>query len=311
MNSLRILNTLGLAQLQDGGRFGVRHLGVTQGGALDWVAMRWANWLLGNAALACVLEIPYGGLTLLCEADTRLAITGADLDARLDGVPVRNWTRFDARAGQQLRFGQPVQGMRAYLAVTGGFQVEPILGANATVTREGLGGLDGHGSGLRAGDRLPFLPSVLTNETESDRQIPRSLHPRLSGRVTLDVVVGAQSRGFCGRSLFEAFNRPWRVDLRSDRMGARLLGPTLRYQGPGLISEGIPLGGIQVPPDGQPIVLLNDRQTIGGYPRLGALDPLSVARLAQCAPHQEVWLRAVGSDCARRRLLEMLALTEA
>lgn len=100
----------------------------------------------------------------------------------------------------------------------------------------------------------------------------------------LDVVMGAQMGAFSGQSTFDAFNSAWTLDTRADRMGIRLLGPALVYQGAPMISEGIPLGAIQVPPDGQPIVLLNDRQTIGGYPRLGALTPLALARLAQCLP---------------------------
>ncbi len=122
----------------------------------------------------------------------------------------------------------------------------------------------------------------------------------------LEVLLGSQYSDFAGASLFAAFNQPWRFDARADRMGIRLTGPALRYTGPTLISEGIPLGAIQVPPDGQPIVLLNDRQTIGGYPRLGALTPLAVARLAQCAPGEAVYLRPVSAESARRRHLEAL-----
>jgi 5-oxoprolinase (ATP-hydrolysing) subunit C len=306
---LQVIQTLGLAQLQDGGRFGVRHLGVTQGGALDWVAMRWANWLLGNAPNACVLEIPYGNLTLRCDADTRLAISGGDLSTTLDGQPLENWTGFDVRAGQRLAFGPPVQGVRAYLAVPGGFKVEPVLGSCSTVTREGLGGLDGQGSTLKVGDRL-MGDIMRPGQNVTNRAIPVEQRPLLSDLIVLDVVLGAQYAGFSGLSLFAAFNQPWRIDARGDRMGVRLTGPELRYKGAGLVSEGIPLGAIQVPPDGQPIILLNDRQTIGGYPRLGALEPLSVARLAQCPPGRNVWLQPVTLYTARRNLKAVLRATD-
>ena len=122
----------------------------------------------------------------------------------------------------------------------------------------------------------------------------------------LEVLLGSQYSDFTGPSLFDAFNQPWRIDQRADRMGVRLIGPALRYTGTALISEGIPLGAIQVPPDGQPIILLNDRQTIGGYPRLGALTPLAVARLAQCAPGETVWLRPSSAESARFRHLRAL-----
>ena len=128
----------------------------------------------------------------------------------------------------------------------------------------------------------------------------------LPTKAPLDVIVGAQIGQFSGQSLFDAFNTEWTLDSRADRMGIRLLGPTLVYQGPPMISEGIALGAVQVPPDGQPIVLLNDRQTIGGYPRLGALTPLSLARLAQCLPGQRVTLRPTTQEVAQRQQVQWM-----
>lgn len=130
--------------------------------------------------------------------------------------------------------------------------------------------------------------------------MPQALCPQFAQKPVLDLVMGAQIGEFSGTSLFEAFNREWTLDSRADRMGIRLLGPQLVYQGAPMISEGIPLGAVQVPPDGQPIVLLNDRQTIGGYPRLGALTPLALAQLAQCMPGTVVRFRAVVQDEAWR-----------
>ena len=299
MNSLIVERTLGLAQLQDGGRFGVRHLGVTQGGALDWIALGWANWLLGNAPTACALEIPMGGITLHCESDTTLALTGADLAVVLDDQPIASWRTFSVRRGQRLQFNSPRNGVRAYLAAPGGFSAPLVLGSAATVTREGLGGLDGSGQALRQNDRLIFEDLANSPRTMPEEHIPAYGQPAL-----LELIPGAQIAGFTGESLFRAFNHPWRIDPRSDRMGIRLSGTSLRYTGEPLISEGIPLGAVQVPPDGQPIVLMNDRQTIGGYPRLGALTPVSVARLAQCATDDEIRLVAVGQGKARKEMIE-------
>jgi allophanate hydrolase subunit 2 len=131
--------------------------------------------------------------------------------------------------------------------------------------------------------------------------MPRGAVPSFAIEPRLDLLMGAQIGEFAGQSLFEAFNQPWQLDSRGDRMGIRLLGPALRYLGPALISEAIPLGGVQVPPDGQPIVLLNDRQTIGGYPRLGALTPLALARLAQCLPGDGLTLQPVVQESAVAR----------
>ncbi|WP_409264480.1 biotin-dependent carboxyltransferase family protein [Pseudomonas sp. KCJK9000] len=293
MKRLRIEASNALCQLQDAGRFGVRHLGVTQGGALDWVAMHWANWLLGNPLSAPVVEVALGGLTLVAEQDCVLALAGADLDARVDDQPLLPWRSFALAQGQRLILKQPKHGVRAYLAAPGGFLGEQVLGSCATVVREALGGIEGDGSALAQGQALAYLGA-----SPALREVPAQLRPVYAQKPSLDLVMGAQIGDFSGISLFDAFNRDWTLDSRADRMGIRLLGPQLVYQGKPMISEGIPLGAMQVPPDGQPIVLLNDRQTIGGYPRLGALTPLALAELAQCMPGTQVRFRAVVQDQA-------------
>lgn len=301
MTVLTVKSSTPLCLLQDAGRFGVRHLGVTQGGALDWVSMSWANRLLDNPLDAAVVEISLGGLTLVAEADCCLALAGADLGVMLDERSIAPWRSFFVRRGQQLRFTQPVSGARAYLAAPGGFDAVEVLGSRATVVRERLGGLQGDGKALVEGDQLKY--SGTSFELHA---LPDGLIPDVCDARPLDVVLGAQIGQFSGLSLFDAFNSDWTLDSRADRMGIRLLGPALVYQGKPMISEGIPLGAIQVPPDGQPIVLLNDRQTIGGYPRLGALTPLSLARLAQQLPGTVVRMRAVVQERAHREQVGFL-----
>lgn len=303
MSALTVKSSTPLCLLQDAGRFGVRHLGVTQGGALDWVSMSWANTLLNNPLDAAVIEVTLGGLTLLAESDCCLALAGADLGAALDDRPIAPWRSFFVRKGQQLSFARPITGARAYLAAPGGFAAVDVLGSCATVTREGLGGLDGSGKALAEGDQL-----IYSGASFALHALPDHLIPDFSDQRPLDVVLGAQIGQFSGLSLFDAFNSDWTLDSRADRMGMRLLGPELVYQGKPMISEGIPLGAIQVPPDGQPIVLLNDRQTIGGYPRLGALTPMSLARLAQKLPGSVVRMKAVVQDVAHREQVRFLKL---
>ncbi|WP_347904634.1 biotin-dependent carboxyltransferase family protein [Pseudomonas purpurea] len=301
MSRLTIEASTPLCLLQDAGRFGVRHLGVTQGGAADWLSMSWANWLLGNDLDAAVIEVTLGGLILEARDDGCLALAGADLGALLDGQPLAPWRSFSFRKGQRLQFTQPVLGARTYLAAPGGFNAPEVLGSCATVVREELGGLDGFGRALARGAELTFSGVV-----SAVRELSREQVPDFKQNLPLDLVLGAQHGEFSGQSLFDVFNCAWTLDTRADRMGIRLLGPALQYQGQPMISEGIPLGAVQVPPDGQPIVLLNDRQTIGGYPRLGALTPLALARLAQCLPGQQIRLAPVVQETAHRQQVEYL-----
>nr|WP_314490568.1 biotin-dependent carboxyltransferase family protein [uncultured Pseudomonas sp.] len=301
MSRLLIQASNPLCQLQDAGRFGVRHLGVTQGGAADWLSMARANGLLGNKPGAAVIEITLGGLTIVAQDDCTLALAGADLAAAIDGQPLKPWRSFSLNKGQTLTFTQPLTGARAYLAAPAGFAAPQVLGSCATVVREQLGGPDGFGRALLAGDELSYdgvAPPL--------RELEVQLQPVFSANPLLDLVMGAQIGAFSGQSTFDAFNSSWTLDSRADRMGIRLLGPALVYQGAPMISEGIPLGAIQVPPDGQPIVLLNDRQTIGGYPRLGALTPLALARLAQCLPGEKIRMSPRVHEAASEQHLRYL-----
>ena len=171
-----------------------------------------------------------------------------------------------------------------------------VLGSQACTAREHIGGLHEDGKPLKTGDQLTWKGSSAT-----PRQLPQGTQLPLpdSEETVLDMVLGSQAAHFAGRSLFDAFNQPWTVDQRADRMGIRLTGKALNSRLGGIVSEGIPLGAVQIPPDGQPIILMNDRQTIGGYPRLGALTPMACARLAQCLPGTKVRLQPISATQAQ------------
>lgn len=293
--SLEILRSTPLIQLQDRGRFGVRHLGLSQGGALDWIAAAEANALLGNPPDAALIEVPLGGLELLLHSASTLALTGADLDARLDDEYLAPGQSFSVRAGQRLLLRQPRDGARACIAAPGGFDVEKLLGSCSAIAREGFGGLHGDASPLQAGDVLRWQGAA-----PEPRQLQQ--RRRFDGPIHLDLIPGAQFSSFDTASQQALFDHSWELDPRSDRMGMRLRGLPLNCQHPPMVSEGICLGAVQVPPDGQPIILLNDRQTIGGYPRLGALTPLAIARLAQCLPGDCIRLRPILLDTAQRQM---------
>ncbi|WP_447753023.1 5-oxoprolinase subunit C family protein [Pseudomonas nicosulfuronedens] len=281
--SLKVIACGPLCLLQDGGRQGWQHLGVSPAGAVDKHAAAWANRLLGNVQGAPLLEVALGGLDLEAQVDTWLALTGAELPATVDGEPLPAWSRFRVRKGQRLKLGFARTGQRAYLAAAGGFQATPVLGSVSTQTREKLGGPAGSGQPLALGDRLPCAADG--ERFARGASVPWPYRPDYREIPTLRVLPGPDTFGEDQQQAF--FEQAWQVSPQSDRIGVRLRGEALnapRRQW----SLGIVEGAIQVPPDGQPIVLLADRQSMGGYPLLGVLHPLDIGRLAQCSAHSEV-----------------------
>lgn len=281
--SLRVLACGPLCLLQDGGRRGWQGLGVSPSGPVDIHAAAWANRLLDNAFGTALLEITLGGLELEAQVDTWLALTGAQIPATLDGVPLASWSRFRVLAGQRLKLGFARSGQRAYLAVAGGFHAATVLGSLSAQTREQLGGLSGAGLPLAVGDLLACDESGARFERSAS--VPWPYRPDYLDPPPLRVLPGPDAFASEQREAF--FRQAWRISPQSDRMGVRLRGEALvppRRQW----SLGMVDGAIQLPPDGQPIILLADRQTMGGYPVVGVLHPLDLGRLAQRPAHSTV-----------------------
>ncbi len=295
-----------LALIQDLGRHGYQHLGVTSGGPMDELAFRWANALLDNNDNAPQIEITFGMLTLEAQANTSIAITGADLGAQLNDKPILPWQTYPVKKGDVLSFQQPNHGLRAYLAVKGGFQVEPVLGSVSTVMREQLGGLSGKGKKLEKGDKLPFTGT----DDHVQRIVPRLAIPNYDNP-DIPVVMGYQFKTFSGLDRAHFFGSDFKVTPDSDRMGYRMNGRAIGGDKKGIISEGIAYGAIQIPNDGQPIVLLRDRQTIGGYPKIGCVTAFGGGLLAQKKPGDIIGFHCVSVDQAEReRLLQMARIAQ-
>lgn len=287
MTGLQVIKSGPLTLLQDLGRQGWQHLGVAPSGPMDGHAARWANRLVGNPVTAPLLEIALGGAEFEIETATWLALTGAPLDARLDGEPLPAWSCFPVRAGARLRLGFAQAGQRAYLAAAGGgFQAPATLGSVASNRREGLGGLEGSGAPLAAGQRLACA-AVSALHAQGCGPAARFV-PDYRAVPTLRVILGGDAEAFGPAQQQALFTQPWRISPQSDRMGIRLAGEVPLAPPRRQWSLGVVTGAIQVPPDGQPIVLMADRQTMGGYPLLGFIHPLDLARLAQCPAHHEV-----------------------
>ena len=275
--SIEVLAPGLLTTVQGRGREGFRHLGVGLGGALDPDTQAIANMLAGNAISAAALEIALSGPTLCFQHATRIALCGAAFDADIDGEPLPGWRRADLPAGSVLRIGGCRDGARAWLAVAGGIRVPEVLGSASTDLRGGFGGIEGRA--LRAGDRLgtePFDAAVERVRIEPWWIDPRALDPVASAPIR--VLPGSVATD----SGDDLFARAWTVSPASDRQGLRLTGTPLALRDAReYVSEPIVPGTVQLPPGGEPIVLLADAQTHGGYPRIGHAIRADRGRLAQ------------------------------
>ncbi|MBD2859842.1 biotin-dependent carboxyltransferase [Spongiibacter sp. KMU-158] len=269
-----------LTLLQDAGRFGFQHIGIGVGGPADERAFAWANHLLSNPYNTATLEITLGPFELLANAATQIALAGADMAATLNGKAIANWSTHTLSAGDTLFLYPAKQGLRAYLAVVGGFHCQPVFGSCSTAMREKLGGLSGQGAAIKSGDSLEFTASA----QRLKRQVPPDFIPDYTAPLSLGLLPSYQYGQFTNAALDVFLNNEFQVSAESNRMGYRLNGPAVEAPQGELVSEGISLGAIQITPAGQPIVLLQDRQTMGGYPKIGCISALDAARLGQCRP---------------------------
>ncbi len=301
MSGFRVIEPGVLSLFQDQGRFGNHSQGLTQGGPLDAFAFEFANRLVRNAPNATVLEISIGGLAIECEVETTLAVTGAAMPLTINGQTKAAWRSHRVRSGDHLKLGHTTKGCRGYIAVAHGFVAKTFFDSSSTVLREGLG------RALKGGD----IMGCSASEDEGDLALPMKDIPSYRDEVCLRVISGYQHDLFSGtaRSIF--FSSKYRVTNQCDRMGYRLEGPSVQSVRAPLLSEGISLGAIQIPVDGQPIVLLNDCQTIGGYPKIGAVLSCDLGHLAQCNPGALVRFESIPIGLAQEILQETKARMEA
>lgn len=298
-----------LTTVQDLGRPGFRNSGVTPGGALDPVGLRVANLLVGNDESAAGIEITLAGPRLRFADERVVAWCGGSFGVRVEGTRVPAGRAFVVRANEELRFERAETGCRAWLAVSGGIEVPMVLGSRSTDLRGGFGGFKGRA--LRAGDVLPFgpaapRPAALRNARSVAYGAPAvwaSLSPTTA---TLRVVRGADWRRFDPRTHVAILGEDFTVTPESNRMGARLAGPPLQRNdgGADLISEAVAPGTLQVPPGGQPILLLADCQTIGGYPKLAHMITVDLPLAAQLRPGDRVRFCEVSHAEATRLIVE-------
>jgi antagonist of KipI len=296
--SIRVIKPGLLTSVQDLGRYGYQKHGVIVSGAMDPFAHRIANLLVGNQESEATLEMTLLGPTLQFEADALIAICGADLSPSVGSIPLPLWKPILVKKGETVRFGGCRNGTRAYLAVAGGFPLPKVMGSRSTYLRAGLGGYNGRS--LLTGDELPIgIPSeqgrLLIGQLQSQRGegafsaaewgAAPELMPAYRAQPVIRAMRGNQFEWFSPESREAFFTRPFRVTPQSDRMGYRLEGPTLNLaEKKELISEAVAFGSVQVPAEGNPIVLLADRQTTGGYPKIAQIATVDLPVIAQTKP---------------------------
>lgn len=292
---MRIVRAGILTTVQDLGRRGCRHMGVPASGAMDAVGLRVANALVGNPEQAAALEFTLVGPEVEFSEETWVALGGAECEGMAAWEPRR------VSAGERLKIGPCVKGCRGYLAVAGGIVVTPVLGSRSTYLRGRFGGLEGRA--LAEGDVLPVGADGAGRRARwAERAVrgwridPRVL-PAYSSEPTVRVILGAQAADF-GAALLEA---TFKVSAQSDRMGFRLQGPRLeRGWAEELVSSAVSPGTVQVPPDGQPVLLMADAQTIGGYPQAAHVIGVDLPLVAQVRPGDGIRFTEVALDEAHR-----------
>lgn len=276
---LRVDNPGLFSTVQDLGRWGYQSSGVPVAGAMDAPALRLGNILLGNPQGAAGLEMTLLGAALTVEEGGFFAVTGAEMGLCLDGKPVAAWQVHHAPCGARISFSGGLHGSRAYLCLAGGVSVPLVMGSASTYTRGKFGGHEGRA--LKRGDLLVSGSPDLLAARGVGLCLPEAMRPDISNR-PLSVIPGPQEDAFTEAGLRTFFESEYQVTQESDRMGCRFEGPVVEHvQGADIISDGITLGAIQVPGHGKPIAMLADRQTTGGYTKIGVLSPIALEVLAQ------------------------------
>lgn len=301
---IEILSTPPLNAMQDLGRPGYRDIGLCQGGAMDDLALRIANLIVGNDAGAAAIEVQNFPLRLRATADHLMGITGADAPVSFAGVAVPSWWGMLLRSDQELIVGRPRRGARIYITVGGGFRVDCVLGSRSTDLRNGFGGFKDRdlrsGDVLDTGDPTPCDPRLARDGFGLEPPASELSFAEAQGHdeLAIRVLPGPEHDEFDAESRNAFWDGPWTVTPMSDRMGMRLAGgrPLMRPNTRELRSGGILPGVIQVPPSGDPLIQLRDANSAGGYPRIGVVAQADMWRLAQAPAQARLKFITVGRE---------------
>ncbi|GAA5347002.1 5-oxoprolinase subunit C family protein [Planifilum fimeticola] len=295
--ALEVLQPGLLTTVQDLGRTGFQHTGMVVAGAMDAFSLQVANCLVGNRRGEAGLEMTMTGPELKALDDIVIALCGADLGPTVDGVPAPLWKSFVLERGSVLRFRGASSGVRAYLAVAGGLCAEDVMGSKSTYVRAGIGGM--RGRPLRRGDILERGDGGAVLH-RSGRSLSADQIPRWNKEDEVRVILGPQEDAFTPKGIRTFLGSKYQVTPQSDRMGIRLRGPEIEHrESADILSDAVSMGAVQVPADGQPIVLMADRQTTGGYAKIAAVISVDLPKMAQFPPGGLVSFREIGIKAAQ------------
>ncbi|SDN04488.1 antagonist of KipI [Psychrobacillus sp. OK028] len=309
--SIKILHQGLMTTIQDLGRYGSQKFGVIVGGAMDSYSLRLGNLLVGNMENEGALEITLYGTTLQFEKETLIAITGGDFLPTINGIPAPLWSPIVVMKDSILKFNTAIKGSRAYVAIAGGIDIPEVMGSKSTYLRASIGGFKGRA--LQKGDVLPLLHSnnlenenpITYNNNADNWSINYNELINFSKHQEIRVIKGTEFDRFDLESQHKLWMEIFTVSIQSDRMGYRLEGTSLslseKFE---LLSEGVTFGTIQIPPSGQPIILMADRQTTGGYPKIGQVISADLPTLAQLQPTATIQFKEVTLEEAEHAFIQ-------
>lgn len=274
--------------IQDLGRWGHQSEGVPVAGAMDLEALRLGNTMLGNDENAAALEVTILGPEIAVAGEGPVLFAGADAGFAVNGRAIGSWKIAALKDGDILSFGAPKLGCRGYLCFSGGIDVPVVMGSRSTYTRAKIGGYQGRV--LKPGDMLKTGEPCAVWRRLTGFALPESLYPDYSQEKPLKILTGLQEDAFTKEGVETLFSSEYTISTETDRMGSRLEGPAIKHgeKGADIVSDGIPMGAVQIPGHGTPIAMLADRQTTGGYTKIGVLTPASIQMLVQRLPGSKV-----------------------
>ncbi|WP_027624204.1 biotin-dependent carboxyltransferase family protein [Clostridium lundense] len=303
MSDIRVITPGLLTTIQDKGRIGYQQFGMPVAGAMDEYSLRLGNILLQNREYEAALEVTMIGPELQFNIDTVIAITGGNLQPKINDIEVGMWRTLKINKGDKLSFGKVKEGIRSYICFYGELNITEVMGSKSTYAKAGIGGVNGRA--LKIGDKLNLIKKEENFDYILNKKIKECYIPKFTGNYDIRVILGPQKENFTEKGINTFLSSNYEVTDECDRMGYRLSGDKIEHkEGADIISDGIALGSVQVPGHGMPIIMMADRQTTGGYTKIATVISSDISILAQAKPGDKINFNKVSVKEAHNILKE-------